>query len=302
MKFLADNISNLPAPVQTDIAEVSLAILPRPRPDPTEKGFFRKVDDPTPFEISVATLSRTLARQVKDGAVSQDEADKKLADYRSRPFELPKGTVVMMSAGSPPPKTARLSDPRKEAAIAGSIASGLFKKIPERCLVPVGAFTDTRWRLVYIAGCEIRKRTDSGNVCCVEAVNDFIAFNGLDEEMQEAVDSTKTFPWQRWVEFADMSMADEFSTTLPLEYCLGELDYLYRKRSALAIYERIASGAIELKQAQRELVELVNGANGANFSLEAVDERRFDAARLHDKPEPTILLDGKPIAPPATSA
>jgi hypothetical protein len=82
-----------------DIVEVSLGIatlLEKKRPDPAERGFVSRVDDPTPFEICVASLARSLRRQVQNGTLSQSEADKQLAEYRQEQFKLPPNTSVFM--------------------------------------------------------------------------------------------------------------------------------------------------------------------------------------------------------------
>ena len=85
---------------------------------------------------------------------------------------------------------AKLSDPGKEAAVAGAIAAGTFESIPEKCLVPPDAFTDTRWRIVYSVALELRRKI-SDQIICAEAVTDAIAFRMLDAEFQHAFDSTK---------------------------------------------------------------------------------------------------------------
>jgi hypothetical protein len=69
---------------------------------------------------------------------------------------------------------------------------------------------------------------------------------------------------------------------------------LHRERQAAAIGERLASGELEIAQARREFDALSNGPNGS-FNFATADERRFNTEKLHDKPEATILLDGKPI-------
>jgi len=84
-----------------DCVDVSLSIFERKRPDPTDPRFFWKVHDPTPFECCVATMASTLRRQVENGRLSQSEADRQLAEYRSRPFELPPNTAVFMAAQYP---------------------------------------------------------------------------------------------------------------------------------------------------------------------------------------------------------
>jgi hypothetical protein len=83
-----------------DCADVSLSlsIFERKRPDPAERGFHNQVDA-TPFAICVANLARSLERQVRNGRLSQDEADKKFADYCQQQFELPPGIVINPTRG-----------------------------------------------------------------------------------------------------------------------------------------------------------------------------------------------------------
>jgi hypothetical protein len=179
----------------------------------------------------------------------------------------------------------RFCDLGKEAAIADAIAVGTFELVPAHCLIPGEAFVDPRWRIVY--GAALAVRSDRNGICCAESVNDFIAMHDLDREMQAAIDSTRTVSWQKWPEFADTSLA--LGPLLrPLEYCLGELGYLHGKRQAAEIGERLAFGELEIAQARREFDALPNGVNGS-FNFATADDRRFNAEKLHDKPEATIL-------------
>ncbi len=107
------------------------------------------------------------------------------------------------------------------------------------------------------------------------------------------MDPTKTVSWRKWTEIADTSFVYA-PGTVGLEYSLGELARLHGKRQTAAIGERLASGELEIAQARKKFDALANGPNGS-FNFAAADERRFDAGKLHDKPEPTILLDGKAI-------
>ena len=259
------------------------------RSEPRVLNSCSRRDEPTREEIMVTSLALSLRGMVQQGSISQSEADRQLDEYKQRlqlsPF--PPDFQVFMSAG----EGARFSDPGKEAAIVGSIVTGdLFHKIPAHCLVSADAFSDAKWRIVYSAGLALRD--DPAGVCCLEAVNDFIAMNDLDVEMQEAIDSTKTVSWRVWSQDVDMSMAF-CDSTRPLEYRLGEIDYLFRKRRAAQLAARVASGELELNDVRVEFDELLHTAANGNFDFVKADERKFDACRLHEKPEPTILLDSK---------
>ena len=125
-------------------------------------------------------------------------------------------------------------------------------------LIPPAAFVDTRWRIVYSAACELR---NAGTPVCAESISDFIACSDLDKEFQHAIDSTKTFDWHHWPEHADQSLA--FSpSSLPLEYCLSELGYLYSKRQAAQIATRLQEGTLELHTAITSLQQFIPQTNG----------------------------------------
>src|SRR5262245_48825460 len=140
----------------------------------------------------------------------------------------------------------RFSDLGKEAAVAGCISVGdSFERVPSRCLIADAAFTHAGWRLIYSAARQIRV---AAAPVCTESVNDFIGFHQLDGELQAAIDPARVVPWQRWPEFADISLA-YCPTSRPLEYSLTELGRLFDKRRAAVIGERLASGELELPQA-----------------------------------------------------
>lgn len=123
---------------------------------------------------------------------------------------------------------------------------------------------DPRWRIIYSVACTMRSRI-SDTVICAESVSDFIAFNNLDREFQDAVDSSKTLNWRSWPEHTDTSLAYG-PTTRPLEYCLQELYELYLQRQDDKVYsqakERIISRqeAIERLQENEDLLHQSNGS------------------------------------------
>lgn len=151
-----------------------------------------------------------------------------------------------MNNGQPPH-----IDLGKEACIAGVIAEGeLFNRIPERHLIPVGAFVDARWKIIYRVARALRS---SGVPVCAESVSDYIIAQGLDVELQRAVDSTKTFYWREWPNHTDKSQADPFSGTSGAEYSLKKLREYYVKREAVEIIERLRTGTISRTEAIEQL-------------------------------------------------
>ncbi len=103
MNFPSEPIANLRAArklllfTERDIAEISIQL---GRPNPAEAGFFSKVANPTREEIAIATLAQSLRRRVAGGLFSQAEADKQLADYRTKLLRRPfaRDFYVMMTA------------------------------------------------------------------------------------------------------------------------------------------------------------------------------------------------------------
>lgn len=173
----------------------------------------------------------------------------------------------------------QLTDLSKEAAIAGSIAAGSFELIPQASLIPVEAFVDSRWSLIYGAACSMRSKI-SDQIICAESVTDFIAFHGLDRELQRAVDSTNTIDWRKWPESADTSQAYG-PTTRPLEYSLSELARLYRIRLGRQIGARLADGAEDdFPSVISDLQAIVHQSNGANPQI-------IRAPEFFAKPPPT---------------
>jgi AAA domain len=153
------------------------------------------------------------------------------------------------------------TDLSKEAAIAGSIAVGTFELIPTAALIPVDAFADPRWHVIYAAAIELRSQI-SNQIICAESVTDFIAFHDLERDLQRAIDSANTINWRRWPEFADTSLAFA-ATTRPLEYCLHELAYLYCKRQAANIGGLLVDNAMDIPAAIGRL-QTLNQSNGAH--------------------------------------
>jgi hypothetical protein len=188
------------------------------------------------------------------------------------------------------PKFAKLSDPGKEAAVAGAIAAGTFESIPEKCLVPPDAFTDGRWRIVYAVALELRKQP-SDQIVCAEAVTDAIAMRELDAEFQAALDSTKTFDWHKWPEYTDVSCA---YAPLTLAYLLAELGALYRRRQFVALGRSIAEAVVEPADAAARLEDILHQANG--HSLEPLIARKFAFENAPAKPAPVFTLCGQQIA------
>ncbi len=80
-----NNKSRQPVNRDRDIAEVSIFfVAPEKRPDPAERGFFSRCENPTPEEICIASLASSLRTRVKRGSISRSVADRELDDYRQR--------------------------------------------------------------------------------------------------------------------------------------------------------------------------------------------------------------------------
>jgi hypothetical protein len=185
---------------------------------------------------------------------------------------------------------AKLSDPGKEAAIAGAIAAGTFEAIPEKDLLPPDAFTDPRWRIIYSVAIELRKQ-HSDQIVCAEAVSDAIAFRSLDREFQLAFDSTRTFDWHTWPAHADASCAHSAAV---LRYLLSELGRLYRQRQFVALGQAITERVVEPEDAFSSLENILHQSNG--HSLEPLVKRKFEFENVPEKPSPVFTLCGQQIA------
>lgn len=188
------------------------------------------------------------------------------------------------------PKFAKLSDPGKEAAVAGAIAAGTFESIPEKSLVLPDAFVDGRWRIVYTVALELRKQI-SDRIVCAEAVTDAIAMRELDAEFQTAFDSTKTFDWHRWPEHTDISCA--YAPPV-LQYLLFEIGALHRRRQFVALGQTITEYGVEPADAFARLEGIIHQSNG--HSLEPLIERKFEFENAPEKPAPVFTLCGQQIA------
>lgn len=80
-------------------------------------------------------------------------------------------------------------DPSKESAVVGTIATGLFDRIPESHLIPPKAFTDRKCQIPYSAALALR---EEGIPVCADSVFDFIEKNRLDGELQRLLDPSNT--------------------------------------------------------------------------------------------------------------
>jgi hypothetical protein len=136
---------------------------------------------------------------------------------------------------------------------------GAFESINLTALIEEDAFVDARWRIVYSAAVILRV---AGTQVCAESISDFIASRQLDKELQRAIDPSDTISWRKWPDFADMSLV-HCPSSRPLEYCMGELRYLYSKRLAAQIGSKLQEGIIPLPEAIASLREVVPGLNGA---------------------------------------
>jgi hypothetical protein len=182
---------------------------------------------------------------------------------------------------------AHFTDPVKESAVAGCIASGLFDKISADDLIPAAAFVEPHWQTIYAAAYSLLRK---GETVCLESVNDFIAFHGHDREIQQFVGNT--LPWQNWPDFADGSLA--LSSASRLKYSLTELARLFRERCADAVADQIKNREIPLADAHKALGELVhqaagrNGANDGKFTMMTVEQ----ILAYEDNPDDILLSNG----------
>lgn len=212
------------------------------------------------------------------------------------PATIPKNgwRTPIFAMATPSPQRKQFTDPAKEAAVVGALAGdGLFNQIPAAKLIPAAAFVDEFHRILYGAARVVLAR---GSAVCLESINDELAASGQHKRIARVMDPSGKLSadiWKQWPERADLSLANCFNAT-PIAYCLEELQRLHQKRQAAFIGEKLHSGELEIAQAQKELDALANGANGS-FNFASADERRFQAEKLHDKPEATLLLDGKSI-------
>jgi hypothetical protein len=98
----------------------------------------------------------------------------------------------------------KFSDPGKESSVIGTIATGLFDRIPESQLVSPKVFTEHRCQIPYNAALALRKAKIP---VCAESVSEFIEKNRLDGELQRLLDATNTVPWrENWSGFPEASV------------------------------------------------------------------------------------------------
>jgi hypothetical protein len=178
------------------------------------------------------------------------------------------------------------TDLSKESAVCGAIAVGTFELIPQASLISPDAFADPRWHVIYAAAIELRSQI-SDQIICAESVSDFIAFHGLDRELQRAIDSTGTSHWREWPKYTDTSEAFA-PELLGIKYNLQKLDELYLDRQAAKIGSQLHEGIITGEDAFQALQEILHQSNGD--SLPAIDS----AQQLHDDPlaDPSEIVRG----------
>ena len=175
-------------------------------------------------------------------------------------------------------KLPHFTDGEKESAVAGCIASGLFDKLSAADLIPNAA-------------CAAAYLLREGTSVNADSVNDYIAFHENQSALEKFV-GKKTTSWREWPCLASDALA--FGGRGGLEYALEVLSELHQKREDYRIGKALIEGALSREQAHAELGKILHGAKGA-FDFSELDALRFNAERLHEKPEPVILLDGKPI-------
>jgi hypothetical protein len=282
---------------------------PRQQPQPDEHTaivtgnaqMYRKAADILKALNAGAALE---SLEIPDGIVI-DATPTQLAQLNQRlrplgikpPPKIPKNgwrSPIFLSAAQP----ARFTDLQKERAVAGALSGeGLFNKIPSDKLIPLEAFTDPLCQTLYAAALVVRHR---GRPVYCGSVNDVLESSPskCKEITRILARGGKNPPddlWRNWPDSdgVDTSLAVCSKPDLIIDH-IGKLAKLYQKRQGVTIGKRLESGELDLAQALKELEALSSGANGAYDFVQA-DARKFDATRLHDKPEPTILLDDKPI-------
>lgn len=174
----------------------------------------------------------------------------------------------------------------KESAVCGAIAAGTFEIVPQSALIPPDAFADPRWRIVYSVACALRSQI-SDKLVCPESVNDFVAFHGLDRELQTAIDSTKIIDWHRWPEFTDASQAYS-PEGLSLQYSLSVINELYYERQSDDICDKRKERSLsrlDTIKALQDIEDLCHQGNGANSAYPLVD-------LADSSPDPTNTLLG----------
>jgi hypothetical protein len=150
------------------------------------------------------------------------------------------------------------SDPVAEAAVVGTIPTGLFDKIPESKLTPPRAFTDERWRLIYGAAHSLRM---AGSPVCAGRVNAVIELHRQDSILQKAIDPSSTLSWRKWPDVADPSLGF-CPGTAPVEHSLEVLGELFEKRESLSILRQMEAGELSCKEAIEALQEIAPETRG----------------------------------------
>lgn len=197
------------------------------------------------------------------------------------------------------PPSPQFTDPQKENAVIGFIVAGRFVEIPESALIPSEAFTLPVCRIVYSAAKVLAAR---GLPVCLESINDWCARNGLDKELQRAVDSTNSVPWRCWSQELDMSFEfcpparEAGRPPLPVGYCLSELNRLYEHREEYRLKKEWFEETLSDEEFRNRWGAL-HAANGSTpFDRGPYEERRFSEDRLHEKPIPVFSLCGQAVA------
>jgi len=180
-------------------------------------------------------------------------------------------------------------DPRKESVVVGTIATGLFDRIPESHLISPKAFTDRKCQIPYSAALALR---EEGIPVCADSVFDFIEKNRLDGELQRLLDPSNTVPLRnKWLDFYDSSFA-LCPSSRPIEYSLQVLGELFEKREELAIARRMEAGELSREAA----IEALQGLRGEIKGNLFVNLRDIIEAGLEPE-RATIaeILPGRPL-------
>ena len=181
---------------------------------------------------------------------------------------------------------AQFSDPGKEAAVAGSIATGLFARLSAADLIPPEAFTEPHWRQLYTSA---RRLLQQGKTVTANGVNKHIAFIGCEREIADFVGAAAT-TWQEWPILANVTLG----TSLVLRDYLQTIAEKYRQRRAREISVGLESTNLSLEDAHQALGDLLHQANGADdpsggkFTMLTVSQ----ILAYQDNPDDILLSNG----------
>jgi hypothetical protein len=183
----------------------------------------------------------------------------------------------------------KLSDPGKEEAICGAIASMNFELIDEAILVKPEAFTVPWCRIIYTAALDFREPT-SAYACCAESINDWIKSHQLVQEFTNSYGPASFGSWTKWSDQIDRSatiIQDNLaSSNRLLGFYFEELKFCQHNRETKALGERIADGSVTGQDGAYELLGITGHSDKK--------PKCMSMARFVSEPPvtPSVLING----------